>query len=82
VQRPSDGAALSASSDSGATLVHFVQAMHPEEIEALQAALRQAKAKAKAKQSRPATGDGARQGTATTSDGAPRLRSRPRRDPS
>jgi len=57
-----------------------VQAMHPEEIEALQAALRQAKAKAK--QTRPATGDGARQGTATTSDGAPRLRSRPRRDPS
>lgn len=36
--------ALSASSDSGATLMHFVQAMRPDEIEALQAALEQARA--------------------------------------
>lgn len=36
--------ALSASSDSGATLVHFVAAMSEEEIVALQSALRTAKA--------------------------------------
>lgn len=59
--------ALSASSDSGATLVHFVQAMHPDEIQALQAALRQAKAK---------------QSRAVKANGAPRLRSRSRKDPS
>jgi len=70
--------ALSASSDSGATLVHFVQAMPPDEIEALQAALRQAKAK----QSRAAKADGARRGAAATADGPPRLRSRSHRDPS
>lgn len=35
--------ALNASSDSVATLVHFVQAMGQDEIEALQAALREAK---------------------------------------
>jgi len=70
--------ALSASSDSGATLVHFVQAMHPDEIEALQAALRQAKAK----QSRAGEADGARRGAETTADGVPRLRSRSRKDPS
>lgn len=36
--------ALSASSDSNATLVHFVAAMNEDEIAALQAALRKAKA--------------------------------------
>jgi len=70
--------ALSASSDSGATLVHFVQAMHPDEIEVLQAALRQAKAK----QSRAAKADASRRGAETTADGAPGLRSRSRKDPS
>ena len=36
--------ALGASSDSSATLVHFVQAMGQDEIDALQAAMREAKA--------------------------------------
>ncbi len=69
--------ALSASSDSGATLVHFVQAMHPDEIEALQAALRQAKAK----QSRAAKAGGARRDADPTAESAPGLPSRSRKDP-
>ncbi len=70
--------ALNASSDSGATLVHFVQAMHPDEIEALQAALRQAKVK----QSRAARAEDAQRGAPAPADTAPRMRSRSRKDPS
>jgi len=70
--------ALSASSDSSATLVHFVQAMHPDEIEALQAALRQAKAR----QSRAAKAEAARSGAAAPVENRPVPRSRSREDPS
>ena len=70
--------ALSASSDSGATLVHFVQAMDSDEIEALQAALHHAKAK----QSRAAKADGARRGAAATSEGPQPVPARSRENPS
>lgn len=68
--------ALSASNDSGATLVHFVQAMDHDEIEALQAALHQAKAK----QSRAGKSDGAGPCAATAADRTAAPRSRPRKD--
>jgi len=69
--------ALSASSDSGATLVHFVQAMDPDEIEALQSALRQARSR----QFRAANAHAPRLNAPATVEGPQRMRSRSREDP-
>lgn len=66
--------ALSASNDSGATLVHFVQAMAPEEIEALHAALEQARA------TQPSTAQTPLQGSPTQAQRTPAARSRRRKD--